>query len=105
MAEKKDSNAESEEETSIHSGITNGTGAHIPSGYSVSSDHIATINGDFPDYVDPVVDAKEQKLVFYSKLLVFAVLVLAMAATATSAAILVKREEQDDFEIQVSEQV
>ena len=57
-----------------------------------------------PEYVDPVVAEKEEKAVFWSRLVVIGILSIALAATATAMFSVISRGEKDDFENQVSGQ-
>ena len=54
-----------------------------------------------PTYVDPVVAEKEQRAVFWTRVVVISVLVVAVAILATTMYIIVSRSEQSNFETQV----
>ena len=54
------------------------------------------------EYVDPKVAVKEQRWVFWSKMLVAGVLLTAMTAMATATFWLIQQGEYDDFVVQVS---
>lgn len=54
------------------------------------------------EYVNPQVAMKEQKWVFYAKLLVAGVLLFAMFCMSSSTFILIKKGEHNDFKAQVS---
>ena len=53
-------------------------------------------------YVDPVVAEKEQRAVFWSKILVISVLVIAVTMVATTVYLLSSKSETHNFETQVS---
>ena len=55
-------------------------------------------------YVDPKVAVREQRWVFWSKVLVAGVLLAAMTAMATGTFLLIRKGEYNDFVVQVSDQ-
>lgn len=54
-----------------------------------------------PEYVDPVVAEKEEKAVFWSRLVVIGILSIALAAMASAMFIVISHNEKDDFQNQV----
>ena len=57
-----------------------------------------------PDYVDPVVAEKEERAVFWSRLVVICILSIALAAMATTMFLVISKSEEDDYETQVCSQ-
>ena len=54
-----------------------------------------------PSYIDPVIAEKEQRAVFWSKILVLLVLSIAVTAVATTTYLIISRGENHNFETQV----
>ena len=54
-----------------------------------------------PAYVDPVVAEKEHRAVFWSRVVVILVLVIAVGILATAMYVILSKSEKDDFETQV----
>ena len=54
-----------------------------------------------PEYINPVVAAKEERAVFWSRLVVIAILSIALAAMATTMFLVISNSEKEDFETQV----
>ena len=56
-----------------------------------------------PAYIDPIVAEREERAVFWSRLVVITILSIALALLATTMYLLISRNEQADFESQVSQ--
>ena len=69
--------------------------------YDTGSQHSKTSK---ESYKNPIVAAKEQKAVFLARLLVFGVLLIALAAVAITMYWVVVANERSEFETQVRQQ-
>ena len=77
---------------------TNSDSGSVSNFSGMGSVHSHTSGGG---YVDPTVAAKEQKAVFWSKVMVVTVLLLAVSSMAAASYIITENQEYSEFETQV----
>lgn len=83
------------------SGRTTSNGASVLRGLGFGGGSDGYITTRERTYSRPIVAKQEQKFVAWSKILVFLVLLLALGVVATATNLLVRDEEQANFEDQV----
>jgi hypothetical protein len=83
------------------SGGRNSNGASVLTGSGLGGSSDSYVTTSERTYSTPIVAKREQKFVAWSKILVFLVLLLALGVVATATNLLVRHEEQANFEDQV----